>query len=79
LFSSEPWKTIINWKAEYTQKFTGYGRTSIDMEYDTIHKLKSLCHLRILVAIHIQILDVLGWGCLNTKRRFIGIEKDNVF
>jgi site-specific DNA-methyltransferase (adenine-specific) len=78
--------------SEYTQKFTGYPNEIIefDIEYDTIHETQKPVHLtEYLLYTYSNEGDVVldntmgsgttGIGCLNTKRRFIGIEKDETY
>jgi site-specific DNA-methyltransferase (adenine-specific) len=77
--------------SEYTQKFTGYPNDNrIWIEYDTIHETQKPVHLtEYLLYTYSNEGDVVldntmgsgttGIGCLNTKRRFIGIEKDETY
>jgi site-specific DNA-methyltransferase (adenine-specific) len=75
--------------SEYTQKFTGYPNEIIefDIEYDTIHETQKPVHLTEYLYTYSNEGDVVldntignyGIGCLNTKRRFIGIEKDETY
>lgn len=78
--------------SEYTQKFTGYPNEILefDIEYDTIHETqKPINIIMYIIKTYSNEGDVVldnamgsgttGIGCLNTKRRFIGIEKDETY
>jgi site-specific DNA-methyltransferase (adenine-specific) len=78
--------------SEYTQKFTNYPNEIIefDIEYDTIHETqKPVKLIEYLIKTYSNeggvVLDnamgsgTTGIGCLNTNRRFIGIEKDETY
>jgi site-specific DNA-methyltransferase (adenine-specific) len=73
--------------SEYTQKFTNYPNELIefDIEYDTIHETqKPVKLIEYLIRTYSNEGDMVldntmgsgttGIGCVNTKRRFIGIE-----
>ena len=75
---------------EYTQKFTNYPNEMIefDIEYDTIHETqKPVKLIEHLIKTYSNEGDVVldntmgsgttGIGCVNTKRKFIGIELDD--
>ena len=78
--------------SEYTQKFTNYPNEFIecDIEYDTIHETqKPVKLIEYLIKTYSNegdtILDntmgsgTTGVGCLNTNRKFIGIEKEEKY
>ena len=78
-------KLISN--AEYTQKFTNYPNELIefDIEYDTIHEtqkpvklieylIKTYSNEGDLVLDNTMGSGTTGIGCINTNRKFIGIE-----
>ena len=73
--------------AEYTQNFTNYPNELIefDIEYDTVHEtqkpvkliehlIKTYSNEGDLVLDNTMGSGTTGIGCVNTKRRFIGIE-----
>ena len=75
--------------SEYTQNFTNYPNELIefDIEYDTIHETqKPVKLIEYLIKTYSNeggiVLDntmgsgTTGIGCLNTNRKFIGIEKE---
>jgi len=75
---------------EYTQKFTNYPNEMIefDIEYDTIHETqKPVKLIEHLIKTYSNEGDVVldntmgsgttGIGCVNTNRKFIGIELDD--
>ena len=83
-------KLISN--SEYTQKFTNYPNELIefDIEYDTIHETqKPVKLIEYLIKTYSNegdtVLDntmgsgTTGVGCLNTNRKFIGIEKEEKY
>lgn len=83
-------KLISN--SEYTQKFTNYPNELIefDIEYDTIHETqKPVKLIEYLIQTYSNegdtVLDntmgsgTTGVGCLNTNRKFIGIEKEKKY
>lgn len=83
-------KLISN--SEYTQKFTNYPNELIefDIEYDTIHETqKPVKLIEYLIKTYSNegeiVLDntmgsgTTGIGCLNTNRKFIGIEKEEKY
>jgi site-specific DNA-methyltransferase (adenine-specific) len=76
--------------AEYSQKFTNYPNEIIefDIEYDTIHEtqkpVKLIEHLIKTYSNEDEIVldntmgsGTTGIGCVNTNRKFIGIELNN--
>ena len=78
--------------SEYTQKFTNYPNELIefDIEYDTIHETqKPVKLIEYLIKTYSNegdtVLDntmgsgTTGIGCLNTNRKFIGIEKEEKY
>ena len=83
-------KLISN--SEYTQNFTNYPNELIefDIEYDTIHETqKPVKLIEYLIKTYSNegevVLDntmgsgTTGVGCVNTKRKFIGIEKEEKY
>jgi site-specific DNA-methyltransferase (adenine-specific) len=77
---------------EYTQTFTNYPNELInfDIEFDTIHEtqkpvklieylIKTYSNENALVLDNTMGSGTTGIGCVNTKRRFIGIEKDEKY
>ena len=75
--------------SEYTQNFTNYPNELIefDIEFDTIHEtqkpvglteylIKTYSNEGDLVLDNTMGSGTTGVGCLNTNRRFIGIEKE---
>lgn len=83
-------KLISN--CEYTQNFTNYPNELIefDIEYDTIHETqKPVKLIEYLIKTYSNEGDVVldntmgsgttGIGCLNTNRKFIGIEKEEKY
>ena len=83
-------KLISN--SEYTQNFTNYPNELIefDIEYDTIHETqKPVKLIEYLIKTYSNEGDVVldntmgsgttGVGCLNTNRKFIGIEKEEKY
>ncbi len=83
-------KLISN--SEYTQKFTNYPTELIefDIEYDTIHEtqkpVKLIEHLIRTYSNEGEfVLDntmgsgTTGIGCVNTKRKFLGIELNDLY
>ena len=77
---------------EYTQSFTNYPNELInfDIESNTIHETqKPVKLIEYLIRTYSNENDVVldntmgsgttGIGCINTKRRFIGIEKDDKY
>ena len=83
-------KLISN--SEYTQKFTNYPNELIefDIEYDTIHETqKPVKLIEYLIKTYSNEGDIVldntmgsgttGIGCLNTNRKFIGIEKEEKY
>lgn len=83
-------KLISN--SEYTQKFTNYPNELIEfnIEYDTIHETqKPVKLIEYLIKTYSNENDVVldntmgsgttGIGCLNTNRKFIGIEKEDTY
>lgn len=83
-------KLISN--SEYSQKFTNYPNELIefDIEYDTIHETqKPVKLIEYLIRTYSNeretILDntmgsgTTGIGCINTNRKFIGIELDDLY
>ena len=78
--------------SEYTQKFTNYPNELIefDIEYDTIHETqKPVKLIEYLIKTYSNEGDIVldntmgsgttGIGCLNTNRKFIGIEKEEKY
>jgi site-specific DNA-methyltransferase (adenine-specific) len=78
--------------SEYTQKFTNYPNELIEfnIEYDTIHETqKPVKLIEYLIKTYSNegdtVLDntmgsgTTGIGCLNTNRKFIGIEKEEKY
>jgi site-specific DNA-methyltransferase (adenine-specific) len=78
--------------SEYTQKFTNYPNELIefDIEYDTIHETqKPVKLIEYLIKTYSNEGDIVldntmgsgttGVGCLNTNRKFIGIEKEEKY
>ena len=78
--------------AEYTQKFTNYPKDLIEfpVEYDTIHEtqkpvklieylIKTYSNEGDLVLDNAMGSGTTGLGCLNTNRKFIGIEKKELY
>jgi len=78
--------------SEYTQKFTNYPNELIefDIEYDTIHEtqkpvklieylIKTYSNEGDLVLDNTMGSGTTGIGCLNTNRKFIGIEKEEKY
>ena len=78
--------------SEYTQNFTNYPNELIefDIEYDTIHETqKPVKLIEYLIKTYSNegdtVLDntmgsgTTGIGCLNTNRKFIGIEKEEKY
>lgn len=83
-------KLISN--SEYTQKFTNYPTELIefDIEYDTIHETqKPVKLIEYLILTYSNeggfVLDntmgsgTTGIGCINTKRKFLGIELNDLY
>lgn len=83
-------KLISN--TEYSQKFTNYPTELIefDIEYDTIHETqKPIKLIEYLIQTYSNegetVLDntmgsgTTGIGCINTKRKFIGIELKDLY
>jgi site-specific DNA-methyltransferase (adenine-specific) len=83
-------KLISN--SEYTQNFTNYPNELIefDIEFDTIHETqKPVKLIEYLIQTYSNINDLVldntmgsgttGIGCLNTNRKFIGIEKEEKY
>jgi site-specific DNA-methyltransferase (adenine-specific) len=83
-------KLISN--SEYTQNFTNYPNELIefDIEFDTIHETqKPVKLIEYLIKTYSNEGDIVldnamgsgttGIGCLNTNRRFIGIEKEEKY
>lgn len=77
---------------EYTQKWTNYPNELIefDVEYDTIHETqKPVKLIEYLIKTYSNESDVVldntmgsgttGIGCINTNRKFIGIEKNEIY
>lgn len=77
---------------EYTQNFTNYPNELIefDIEYDTIHETqKPVKLIEYLIQTYSNEGDIVldntmgsgttGIGCLNTNRKFIGIEKEEKY
>ena len=77
---------------EYTQKFTNYPNEMVefDVEYDTIHETqKPVKLIEHLIKTYSNEGDVVldntmgsgttGIGCVNTKRKFIGIEMNDEY
>lgn len=77
---------------EYTQTFTNYPNEliSFDIESDTIHEtqkpvklieylIRTYSNENALVLDNTMGSGTTGIGCINTKRRFIGIEKDEKY
>ena len=77
---------------EYTQKFTKYPNEILefDIEYDTIHETqKPILLIEYLIKTYSNEGDLVldntmgsgttGVGCVNTKRRFIGIEMEEKY
>lgn len=78
--------------SEYTQKFTNYPNELIefDIEYDTVHETqKPVKLIEYLIKTYSNegdtVLDntmgsgTTGVGCINTGRKFIGIEKEEKY
>jgi len=78
--------------SEYTQKFTNYPNELIqfDIEYNTIHETqKPVKLIEYLIKTYSNEGDIVldntmgsgttGVGCLNTNRKFIGIEKEEKY
>lgn len=78
--------------SEYVQKYTNYPNELIefDIEYDTIHETqKPVKLIEYLINTYSNenelVLDntmgsgTTGIGCINTKRKFIGIEKEDKY
>jgi site-specific DNA-methyltransferase (adenine-specific) len=78
--------------SEYTQNFTNYPNELIefDIEYDTIHETqKPVKLIEYLIKTYSNEGDVVldntmgsgttGIGCINTNRKFIGIEKEEKY
>lgn len=78
--------------SEYTQKFTNYPNEVIefDIEYDTFHPTqKPVKLIEYLIKTYSNEGDIVldntmgsgtsGIGCINTNRRFIGIELDDKY
>lgn len=78
--------------SEYTQKFTNYPCEIIefDIEYDTIHEtqkpvklieylIKTYSNEENLVLDNTMGSGTTGIACLNTGRKFIGIEKNELY
>ena len=78
--------------SEYTQKFTNYPNELIEfnVEYDTIHETqKPVKLIEYLIKTHSNegemVLDntmgsgTTGIGCVNTNRKFIGIEMNELY
>ena len=78
--------------SEYTQHFTNYPNELIefDIEFDTIHETQKPVKLtEYLIKTYSNEGDIVldntmgsgttGVGCLNTNRKFIGIEKDEKY
>ncbi len=78
--------------SEYTQKFTNYPSELIefDIEYDTVHETqKPVKLIEYLIKTYSNEGDVVldntmgsgttGIGCVNTNRKFIGIELDEKY
>jgi len=78
--------------SEYTQKWTNYPNELIefDVEYDTIHETqKPVKLIEYLIKTYSNESDVVldntmgsgttGIGCINTNRKFIGIEKNEIY
>ena len=77
---------------QYTQKFTNYPNEILefDIEYDTIHETqKPVKLIEYLIKTYSNENDTVldntmgsgttGIGCMNTNRKFIGIEKDESY
>ena len=78
--------------SEYTQKWTNYPNELIefDVEYDTIHETqKPVKLIEYLIKTYSNENDIVldntmgsgttGIGCINTNRKFIGIEKNEIY